>query len=286
MSYAKILLLTLVLTLAFGLTACGFDNGQDNTIATEDGHILKYDLDSIKNSGLNGFYVKNKDNTFSPVMAGMENHSDNTNVSSVFDKKSIGENFVWFTDTDVIKLKNIIPVVSKKTPLVGFFETTDDMPEKYYLEKYEPLGYTIGCTFVLSEDQSTMSLSTDLLCSNSTMAAYVDEIGIDGEYEVVKFNEKNDVPKGNVDGETGLLMGLEKNKPYQIGYYDGTVYNSTTSNDFVLRADTQAFKESRIINLNIPFKKTTDNVFAINLPDNLEEGYYYINDYGFFYYSK
>lgn len=286
MKNVKFLLLTLIFILILCLTGCGYGSGQDNTIATEKGDMLKYDLDSLTSKGLNGFYVKNEDNTFSPVMTGMENHDDNMDISSVFDKKKINEKFIWFADTDTIKLSKIIPKITKRTPLVGFFEETDEMPDEYYLEKYIPLGYTLGCTFLLSDDQSNISLSTDTVCSNSTMQMYIEKEELKGEYEVVKFNETKDVPLKNIDGDTGLLVGLEKNKPYQIGYYDGTTYNSTTSDNFMLKADTQAFKATEIIKLDIPFKKSTGNYFQINLPDNLEEGYYYINDYGFFYYSK
>lgn len=281
----KVLLLTALFFVfsSLFLTGC-VGSKQDETVTDADGNMLRYSLNDLYNQSLVGFFIKNTDETFTPVFSGMQNYTG-TSILSALNINAEKERFIWFSDTATVIFNKLVPVVTKDTPLVGFFKENKEMPEEYYLEKYNPLGFTIGCTFVMAEDQSSLLMDTSNICEGSSLATYIEDQKLSGEYEVKKFNETNDLPIKNIDTATGLLLGLEEGARYQIGYYDGTVYHSTTRKNFTIKADCRVFKSGGMTSLGIPFNKSEDNYFKIILPDNLEAGYYYINDYGLFKYS-
>lgn len=218
-------------------------------------------LESIQNNGPYGFYVKKSDTLF-PIIPMEDN-----------------ENLRWYAGDPNC------PKVTSKSPLIMVYDTKDDMPEEIILEKYESLGYTIGGQIKEDEDQETMLLSTDIICENSDFANQVSSGNLDTEVEVVAISDKNGRHIAsklidNVDTEANVLTGLAKNKSYTFEIYSGT--NHYTSD---VKADTFALKMIDKIDItDNPIKKTNKGYFIVNLPENLEPGYYGINEAGIFEY--
>lgn len=260
------LMLTIILSLA---TGCG-----RSASATKDGKSLSLTYDEIDSEGRVGIFVLNKDKTFSPVIPDMPGYESGNDIPS-------NARYVWYTDnqTDVTSL---IPVATQNTPLVAIYNSSGEMPEEWFLEKYEDKGYTIGMHVDLDEEKNMLIMTEDTLDGSSAnkavsnMTSNTDEV-----YRVNSVSGSDTLPINNVDANMGILLGMQKNKLYTFDFFRGT---KTETLD--VYADTRIFQSSRYINLEDPYKRTSQGYFVINLPINLETGYYYISDIGFFKYER
>jgi len=270
-----LLLMILLITMA----SCG---QKQQIAADEDGNMLHYTMAEIPEAG---FYVHDKKaDTFSPVLSGFTGYNGlpNTGGMSTMEEALLKDEShvrsMWIGDAAFDPLK-LIPVVdNRRTELVMFQSTEDDMPENYVVEKYKKLGYTIGIGVNFGETGSSLYLDTKNICEKTNAEEVMRGVGPeDGLLKISRINKSKSLPVENVDKEVDMLLGLEKDKKYQIGYFDGTKYQET---DII--ADTLAFKAQQVIELASPFKTTEDNYFVINLPENIKSGYYYINDSGMF----
>lgn len=268
--FCKILSFGLIFLLTTSFTSCGTKTSE---LATAKGEMLSYTMKEIVDQELGGFFVKHKDDTFSPVMNGASGYQGATTEPS-------SARFLWHTNRN-LNLSALVPTVTKQTPLVGIFPDRSDMPSIYTLERYLYQGYTIGCRFDLDEDQTTVYLNTSDVCPESEAEAELGHSDLEDTYEVATFNKKPSFPIQNLDPDLKVLLGLEKNKYYQVGFYVGTQYKR-----LVVSADTIVLKSSSLIQLKVPFHKTNKGYFEIALPDNLEDGYYYICDAGLFKYKQ
>jgi len=265
-------LLFLVILTCFFLASCG----QKKEEVAKDGGPISYTLDEIYSNKTFGFYVRNTDGTFTPVNSLAEGF--NGTVTSYDPSR-----FVWWCDVNTknkkVDYNRITPRVTKKTPLVAVYSSSNDMPDQYILERYAPLGYTIGTHFSLSEDGKGIYMQTNSPCSTSDMASILSGKGYDQQLEVAEINGRKKLPYSNVDTDINVLLGLQKGKYYKI-----TVYSGTSTRVATTKADTRVFKSREVTVLDSPLKKTQNQYFIVNLPDNLKHGYYYINDAGMFRY--
>lgn len=262
-----ILTMLLGIILICSLSACG----EEPVLTDAKGNMIQYSISEIESSG---FYVYNKNSeTFTPLMNGASGYDGLTT------EESVAGRFLWFgvDDTD---LEALIPTVDNKdTFLVIIQGSSSGMPENYVLEKYKKKGYTVGAHFSLGDTGSQMYIDVSDTCETSMAGKELS--GLSGDLlPVHKVNKSEKLPLDNIDLEIGMLLGLEKNKKYQFGIFDGTIYN-----DIELIADTAVYKSERLIMIDTPIKITENDFFYINLPENLENGYYYINDAGLFKYK-
>lgn len=262
----------MIVLMAFSLASCG----SKKEVATKNGKALSYSMDDILSKQMYGFYVMNRDGTFTPVNSSA---SGFTSEATSYDSSR----FVWWCDLNTknkkIDYDAITPRVTKKTPLVAIYDSTSSMPTDYVIERYKSLGYTIGANFILGDDNKSIYMSTQSPCPNSDAYNLVNGKGYDEKLEVSKLNGKRDLPYSNVDTDINALIGLQKNKYYNLEFYMGTRARTAT-----IKADTKILKSKEVITLENPLKKTDNQYFIVNLPDNMKYGYYYINDAGLFKY--
>lgn len=258
----------LFLILVMSLTACR------KPIADKNGNSLRLTYKEVEEEGRSGLFVLNKDETFSPAPAmvpGFDGATDETRASR----------YLWYTDADE-NFSSLIPVVSKDTPLVIIYNATSDIPEKWYVEKYANKGYTIGTHISLGDDK-TMYIAVDEALAGTSAAKIFEKAELSGgEYPLNSVSGgSSNLPIENVDTNMRMLLGLEKNKEYTFTFFSGTKLEKVD-----LIADTAVFQSSKVTQLKTPYKKTDKGYFIINLPYNLDPGYYYLSDLGFFKYAE
>ena len=267
------ILLTFLCGAMLILCSCGSGN-ETTSLTDEEGNKLELTLDQLTDDG---FYVLDKEAAlFSPVMGGYEGSADG---SLTFESEAEQDRYVWFGSKNA-DLMSVIPKVDgKNTFLVMLQEGENGMPEEYYVEKYKPEGYTLCVSFTFGETGDTVYIDSQEICESS-MAKDVITDTSSSLLKVHKINNSEKLPMDNIDVSINKLLGLEKNKKYQVGYFDGTEYK-----DVELLADTALFRSNGSVVLNDPLEYTEYGFAYITLPENLSKGYYDINGAGLFLYS-
>lgn len=268
----KTVIIALTITLLFTLCSCGMRE-RATAVTDEDGNMLAYELSEIPDDG---FYVLNKKKkTFTPVM-GVYSGTGDSVLSSGYTQDPA--RYIWF-GTKTADLMSVIPNVDGKTTFLVMLQKDESgMPDEYYVEKYGYEGNTLGVSFTFGETGDTLYIDSQDIC-DSSMAKDVLKDTSSQLLKVHKINGSEDLPKKNVDIDISKLMGLEKDKKYQLGYFDGTEYK-----DVELIADASVFKSKGAVFLNEPLEYTEYGFFYITLPENLSQGYYDINGAGLFRY--
>ena len=262
--------LALFAALLILLCACGGQN-KETAFTDEEGNRLQLSLDEIEEDG---FYVLDqKNDLFSPVMGAGEG------PGGVFSPAEEESRYLWFGSKYADLMTAIPRADGENFFLVMLQEEQSGMPDEYYVEKYLFLGYTLGVGFTFGERGDSLFIDSLNLCESS-MAKDVITENETALLKVHKINGSEELPLGNVDTKTGKLLGLEKEKKYRVGYFDGTKYK-----DAELIADTALFRSKGVIAMNEPLRYTERGFAYIALPENLAEGYYDINGAGLFYYS-
>ena len=264
----------MLLLLAGVLSGCGFSEKKELT--DEEGNALVLTLDELTEEG---FYVLDrKEHTFRHVMSAAEGREE-LSLSTGKEKTDYKSRFLWFgfKDTD---LEALIPRVdNKRYFLVVYQKEEGNMPESYTLEMYKKRGYTLGVSFTFGESGNIMHIDTNSMCESS-MAKEVLSGCSNGLLKVHKINGSRKLPNDNVDVDMNKLLGLQKNKKYQLGFFDGTQYRDTT-----LLADTVVYQSQGSVKLSNPLKVTEHNFFYVRLPKNIKPGIFYINSEGLFQYT-
>ena len=239
-------------------------------ITDKDGNPLRYTFEEVEENGLTGVFVHNEDDTFSPAIQEMPNFQGRTTKKSA-------ERFVWYVETDE-DMDNLIPTVTSDSELVVIYNVDGDLPGSYYLEKYGLKGYTIGAHIRLETDKTMHLMAKNSLTGSNAAATLsgMDE-NTNAEYTIAEISGSDVLPINNVDPNMNLLLGLTKDKLYEIKYYQGTKEKTAT-----FRADAKVFQSEKYIPISTPYRKTNLGYFAVNLPLNLANGYYYLSDIGFF----
>ena len=256
---------------AIPLTGC------KKKIADKDGAALRYTYEELEEKAMEGLFTLNADKTFSPLPDGLPGYAETTEEASP-------ERFIWYTDNGQ-NFTSLIPTVTAATPIVIVYNDDENMPEKgsWYLEKYDPLGATIGSHVMLGEDKTMYISEKDMLKGTSAEAVFtaLETKSRDEQHELMEVSGASvKLPIENVETNTNLLLGLTYGKKYTFSYLQGT---KTKSVDII--ADAYAFQSKEIIQMNAPYKQTDKGYFIINMPMGLENGFYYITDLGFFYYD-
>lgn len=240
----------------------------------KDGNPLRYTFEELDEAGITGVFVLNKDGTFSPAIRSMPGYE-----GEVEDANS--ERYLWYVEEDK-NIDELIPTVTNDSKLVIVYNVDGDLPESYYLERYAMRGYSIGAHIFLTDDKK-MFLSAEEPLEGSQANAVLSQMesNTDDIYEIGEISGAASLPIQNVDPNMKILLGLEKDKLYDIKYYQGTKEREAT-----FKADTKVFQSEKYIPISTPYKKTEHGYFIVNLPQNLSDGYYYLSDIGFFAYRR
>ncbi len=247
--------------------------GNSEPIADSNGEMLyltseqigQYDL-----AGREGFFVLNEDNTFTPLASTFYG----------FDKvaaESLPTRYLWYTDNKY-SITNLIPHIKAGTKLVILGNSSDALPDEVVMEKYDYKGLTLGLHFYTDSGNNMYLISKNPMPESDgyKISQYQNET----KYSILTVNGSETLPIGNVDNNLEMLLGLDEGKYYEFEFFVGTKFVKL---DFA--ADTKVFQSEDVIHITRPFTRTREGYFIINLPDNLKEGYYYINNAGLMYYE-
>lgn len=265
----KVVSILLILLLLFSFCSCN----RKEAVSDDEGNRLYLSSEDmgLTEKGREGFYVKNEDQSFSPVINEFDGYQG-------IAEEGDPTRFLWFTNNGA-DISALIPTVSKDTSLCMVYDSDSAIPKNFTLEKYVFRGYTIGC-HIFRETDNSIYFSTENTLGTSYAGSSMASVSGENEFRISTINGSDDLPYENVDNNMQMLLGLEKGKYYDFEFFQGTKYRKLTT-----IADTLVLQSEDIITLKNPYTKTTDGYFLINLPDNLEAGYYYICGKGLFKYQ-
>lgn len=265
----KKILLILLLLIFIALGFIGYRLAKQ-PVADKDGNQLRYTFEEIEEEGRTGIFVHNADGSFSPCIAQMPNYQGQTD-------NTYPERFVWYVEEDD-EVSKLIPTVTKGAELVAIFDQDEQLAETHYLEKYKYKGYTIGAHIEMQDDKTLFLMEEDALAGSQAESVFTTmSDNSDDRYEIAEISGSDVLPIKNVDVNMNLLLGLDGGKLYQIKCFRGTKEEVQ-----IFKADTKVFQSEKYIPITTPYTKTGKGYFIINLPMNLQDGYYYISDMGFF----
>lgn len=261
-------------------SGCGLTHHTESELTDQEGNMLKLTIDQITDDG---FYVYDKkEKTFTPVMSGATGEIPSKGNTAVFENAIDPDDadYVWVGNSDLNLMKLIPKIDGKRTFLTMVINGDGQMPSEYYITKYKFRGYTLGVSFTFGETGSRLFIDTTNICETSMAKGALKDVS-EAQLRVFKFNNKKKLPLDNVDTRLNVILGLEKNMKYQVGFFDGTAYQ-----DIDLVADTAVFEAVSSVELTEPIEPTENNFFYITIPTNMQSGYYYINDAGLFEYEQ
>lgn len=269
---SPVLLLLFIISVAMLLSAC-----RGNRIADKDGAALRYKLSDIEEKGMEGLFTMNSDKTFSPLPYGIPGYAGRTSEAS-------DARYIWYTDNGQ-NFTSLIPTVTEETPIVIIYNNDATMPSRssWYLERYEPMGATIGAHVSLSSDKRMYLSEENMLFGTSARSVFSSEEteSRDRQHEIIEISgARVKLPVSNVERNVNMLLGLSYGKKYTFTYLQGT---KTKTADIV--SDVYAFQSKEIIRMDAPYKTTDKGYFIINIPRGIPKGFYYISDLGFFYFK-
>lgn len=207
------------------------------------------------------------------------------NQGSAYGQTLFGSNnrVAWFTDETLVG----VPILYKGSKLIYY--TNADVPSEFVIEKFDDLGYSIGaCGFMMDESQHCYipinqggyySESSDFYKVYSDITT--NENSAATKLIIDNINEQW-VSEDYIGEKHNVLLGLIPNQKYIFDIYYGTVHTS-----YELCADSitlASAEEGHHVTSNYELYNST--IAVIDLPSDMEDGYYYINNMGFFYYTS
>lgn len=279
----------------FTLSGCG----NKNTVQMDkDGGKVSYTMKQIQSGKKYGFYVMNRhgaaEPTFTPLLTDVEGtaltSSDSTGQSS-----DEGTKYFWWCDYSVkdqkINHRKLLPVVSKKHPLVYIQGDSSNMPDSYSLDIYKDLGPTVGAKVGVTDAGDGIFLSPDDCESHSSMYNTLSQMKLDGEEKlsvtaISSGRQMKPVGKtivNSVDTEVNALLCFSGARGRLFRF---KVVHGTQTEYMDVRADTEIFKCLDSVDLGPTLKETDYGYFIVPLPKNIKSGLYYtINGVGVFKYK-
>lgn len=153
-----------------------------------------------------------------------------------------------------------------------------ELPSAYYFEQFEDRGYTLGCIFTPKTVGLAFENSRKWL-KNSSAYNRLDSVKNLESYTVLEINGEPFDP-GLLDSN-GMIVGLEKEKQYMLGAFEGTVYR-----ELVMVSDTRYYTSHAVRTVDedtAPYALTRKGYAVLTLPDHLQPGLYAINGEGLFF---
>lgn len=253
----KLLFLLLIIVISIVTSGCKVKIFEEEEVRT----IVRCSKSELENNNMyvkdgTGFYVPyNAEKTFTT------SNSENRDNRIIWMKKSEEE---------------FVPTLYKGECLA--YVSSSSTPSDITLERFKDCGYSVGIMgFSAVESGQILQYSTSLKNLKSTSDAYE------------KFSEINasSLTIADIDGKSidekdfsygGFLANMEYGKTYSLGIYVGSFYK-----EHKVKADTKMLVSDSSISVS-DVSLTRNGYYAIHIPDDLESGYYYLQDYGLFRY--
>ena len=235
----------------------------------KDGKIPSYDLSAAED----GYYIlKNDDKKcYSGLKVGAVNTDDD----------SFSTLHYWLLSD----MEKAIPELTAEDQLI--IKNTNERPNKFQLVRLEDYGYTVGTNFSVidnTEDIKSPTIVTfgDDINSLSPITSYLDEQIPTGHsnndnVKITTINGKDFTE--NMLTSDGYLKNLTQDGIYKFSYYEGTKYRTIS-----IKADSHLFVAKDVYESTL-YAEMEDVYFVIAPTSDMPNGYYYLPDYGMFYYS-
>lgn len=227
-----------------------------------------YELVGLKDTQLEDdtYYVKNNTRFYAVHTTTQGNAS--SGVSALNESRV----FAMMQDDSLIPPHYSDELIALQSEKLTFNDVT--------LERFEDLGYSFGCYggsltsdgFLYFNKQQNFVKDSSFLNSISDNTSSVDirVASIDGKALNIS----------QIDLKSGVIIGLEKNKSYKVGFYVGTRYYEKN-----IVADCRMYKAFEMFSYGEDFITDTPNGYmCFNTPKELKCGYYNINGQGLFKY--
>lgn len=239
---------------------------------SDDGKLISL---SFKDLDQTGFYVLESENTIiHPLYRDGMSFRGEPEIPTNGNPVLVGR-YIWLVNED-----QLIPVVKKgKTELI-YFDNTNQINKDITLEKFQDTGYTLGTSFSEITDSDYLGLN-EVTINKFSQAGKT--ISTEQNRNAFILTQINNVPlKKNILDANGIITGLQENGKYILTGYKGTQYVELTfiadthyliSNDFITVPKMQAYILSQ------------KGYAVIDLPKDLESGYYLVNGTGLFFYD-
>lgn len=217
------------------------------------------------------FYVRTKNEEYYKTYFPTEDNTSVKGDSLWFDE----DNQAAFNDDD-----SLIPTLYADDELIYYSENV--VPETYTIHRYKDDGWSIGLRDLKVSETGRIQYKkgTSAAIATSTIASSLANAkGGGGEDTVLTFESFNKTPiKESNLSKIGTITGLDKKKEYNVDLYVGSIYNK-----IVMNADTHFLNAWEEYSCN-DYTLSNKNVAKINLPHDLQNGYYLINNKAFFKY--
>lgn len=193
--------------------------------------------------------------------------------SSLIAATAADDRIVSFT-TD----ENMVPVLDKNSELV--YVSNTDVPT-FSWERFKDCGYSIGM-YNMKENQSgkvEFVIGTSKTDHNSTAYKKLSQMDLSsGTILLDVINERK--LKGEDLTEAGSINGLKKGDEITADLYIGTIYNNLS-----MQADTKILSSEELY-YSKDYTLSQEGYAKVEIPTDMQEGYYLINGLGLVNYKK
>ena len=241
----KLTILGILLT-AFFLSGCGKKQIIENPNAKYD--LASYSVTELKTGS---FYVKDGSKFYEPYTPN-------------------GTKTVFWLGRD----RSLVPSIYQDGSIV--YPTQETSLSGIELERFEYIGYSIGVFNAKVDEDGYICFESgkDMITG---WDAYNALKGMEStSIRIVTINDQPVTPA--MISNYGIFTGMEENGLYQFGLYAGSYYHTITA-----KADAQLFETYETIQTEDAYT-TKNGYLAIDFPEGLKSGYYYIKDTGIFKY--
>lgn len=143
------------------------------------------------------------------------------------------------------------------------------------LERFKDTGYSFGMYGGVYDEAGYISFTTSKLVPGTSAATALSKAKAK-DIRIVSINN-TPVTAESID-KSGVFVGLDPGKSYEVSYYSGTYYNTVT-----LQADEWFFESFEVHQIK-EATLTKNGFIAIEMPEDAKSGWYMINGQGLFKY--
>ncbi len=258
-----------VLMLAMALVFSSCSRQQRTTTEEQTPNDIEY-VNSLDELQENQYYICHEGKYLRPYIkyATFDTTTDTSNTT--------GSNRVaWFMD-DWSKIPTMYP-----GDYIVFYSNSP-LSETFHIERFEYLGYTVGIAGLKRTNSGRYSFNA--VKSTEKNISLINPVSdaarlykLNAESVIIDNIGTAELRSGNIS-RAGTINGLEANKTYQTDVYTGSKLNV-----YILKADSIALcsMEHHVIQ---DYDLLRNKVLRVNLPSELQDGYYAINGSGIFRY--